>query len=380
MDANKKRYFAFSIAMVVMVAVLFASTFFAEGVVLFTIPSFFKPIEVTYTTLILLVVILAMVLSYKQVEPDEVGVLVFLGKPLFNIGSGPFLVWVIFSKLVYGPRKRLQEEFPADHSLVHYGEGEAPVGKVEPFRITTGGKAKLEEGDDPLEARLTLDVSFFTALRICDLSQFIKVIGFDKFLVKNKYIWYADEQEAFRQLQDTAKRFLNEEFAKRTPNKIIKDQGKIASKLASVLEGKVKDRAGKNDGEEPWGVDLQEVALTHVGLSHDLNKAMRDVPQALFEAQKAITAGTAEAKVFFLNGEQAAKVTKLKLVAEAEGLDHIAKKLGITDEKALNALINAKFTESALGAVGEGGGKLVIVGGSGGVQNLLGLLEANKGV
>lgn len=392
MMRNRLLYYLFGVTVVLLSYLVANGYFFEEQEKLFTIPSFFHPIEVKVSMLVWVVLFFVVLNSYMQVEPDEIGSLVFLGKALYNLSSGPHIVWVAFAKVIFGPRNRLQDEFPADSKYIYYGDGDTPEGKVDPFRITTGGKAKLEEGDDPLESRLTLNTSFFTAFRISDMTQFIKVIGYKEVFkgdekrkengkekentesTKGKPRLYADIGEAFRQLQDTAKRVLNQEFASRTPRLIIEEQAQIAELLSRKLDNLVKT---PEDGQEAWGIDLEEVALTNIGLSHPLNQALRDIPKALLEAQKAITAGGAEARVLFLKGEQESMVKKLMLRAEAEGIASIAKRLKITDTKALSALLNAKFTESALGSVGENG-KLVIVGGGGGVQNLLGLLEANK--
>lgn len=372
---NQGLYYVFSLIVFLLTYLLANGYFFGDNEILFTIPSFFQPVEVKQNMLIWIVLVYFVVKSYQQIEPNEGGSLVFLGKALYNLESGPHIVWKYVAMVVFGLRTRQQREFPAESEKIFYGDvKDMPEDMVEPFRITTGGKAKLEEGDDPLKCRLTLNVSYFTAFRISDMTQFCKVIGFGPVEENGKSREVVDLEEAFRQLEDTAKRVLNQEFARRTPEEIIAEQGKIATTLSRQLDKLVRK---PNKSQEEWGIDLQEVALTNIGLSHSLNKALTDIPMALYEAQKAITAGAAAAKVYFLTAQQETIVKKLMLTAEAEGLEAIARKLKITDKSALSALVNAKFTETALGKVGENG-KLVIVGGSGGVQNLLGLLEANK--
>lgn len=352
--------------------------------IIFTIPSALAiEVAVTYGIfkwIFLVFVALYLWRTFVTLYPDEQAALLLFGRELFSVSSGLFPVWLGFCNLVYGPKKRQQREFPADFDKIWHGSTDTvPEGKVEPFRITTGGKDNLEESDGPLEGRLTLNVAFFAAFRVVNMPLVVGVLGItdekDMDGISTGRLT-VDIEEGFRQIQDTAKRVLNALFGTKTPKWIIEHQDEVATILATKLDELVRF------GEYRWGVDLEEVALSLVGLSHTLNTALSSVPTARFEAQAFVTKGQSEARVVFLKGEQAAIVHRLQLEADAIGLEALANRLGLQNNiPALTALVNAKLAETGLQAIGEGGGKIVLVGGggAGAVQNILGLVEGLRG-
>jgi regulator of protease activity HflC (stomatin/prohibitin superfamily) len=376
---NVKKLYLYASALIVgTLIVLVVYLFQANSAeTLFTAPSLFaNEVQVTYGVFkwfLLLFTVLYLWRTLVTLYPDEQAVILLFGRQLFGIGSGLFPVWAGFCNLVYGPTKRQQREFPADFANIWHGSTETtPPGKVEPFRITTGGKDNLSENDSPLDGRLTLNVAFFAAFRVVNMPLIVKVLGItDQMDVNNMPTGRltVDIEEGFRQIQDTAKRVLNALFGTQSPRWIIENQTAIAEELV-------------RRGEYRWGVDLEEVALSLVGLSHTLNTALASVPTAIKDAQASVAKGQGDARVLFLKGEQEANVRRLKLEADAIGIESLAEKLGLKgDTDALTALINAKLAESGLDKIGQTGGKIVLVGGgSGAVQNILGLVEGLKGV
>lgn len=371
---NNKALYWFASAAVLLGMVLILLVLWISGGtanIAVTIPSFlFEPVEVKWSLIIVFVLAITALKSYKQVEPDEQAALVFLGRALFNVPSGPMLAWWILAKLVFTPKQRLQREFPTDTENIWRGETAAmPMdGRwVEPYRVPTGGKDELKKGDSPLDRRLTVDVSFFIAWRIIDPRRFIRVVGLTQ---DENGTWVADVEEGFRQLQDTAKRVLLNEFGKRSPRRIVEGQADIALALATALNDLI-------ETGEHWGATLDEVALSSLDLSKRINQALADVPKALFDAQAAIATGQGKAQVIFLTGKQEAAVKKLMLRAEAEGYAKFAADLKVPEEDVI-AFMNARLAEAALGKAGENG-KIVIVGGGQGVNNILGLVEGLKG-
>ena len=347
--------------------------------VLFTIPSlFFEPVVIgsreAYTIGSLLIVVLFvwyLIQSYVEIEPDEQATLLIFGWPAFNLHAQPWLVFKPFCKLVYGPNTRRQAEYPADSSRIWHGktedllklrENEPEYGWVEAYRVTTGGKDELKEGDSPLDARQTVEVAFVLAWKVANLRRAIRVLGttaeLDKETGEPTGREYLNIEEGFRQLQDTTRRSLNAMFGQKTPREILGDQNKINEELIEKLDGVVLTN------ETWWGIDVLEVALTMIGFSHDFNKAMKDAPQARFEAAKIRTIAKA-------TGFEKAQEIEQQLRAFQKALDK-------SENPAFTlAFIQARLAEQGLKAVTDGDGKLVLIGGgTGGVmQNAFGLVE-----
>ena len=189
---------------------------------------------------------------------------------------------------------------------------------------------------------MTMDVSWYTRYRIANPLCFLSVIG--------------TIAEARKQMRDTSQRVLSEEFAKRTPAQIIGHLEEINKRLD-------KETA---EATSSWGIDFDESSVFSPDLSHDLAIGLRNVP--LSKAQAVQTRVTADAERYRLTEEGlgTAAARKAYLTAEGDGMQEIAKKLGVDGADVLAA-------ETAKKTVGESD---LVLGADGLAQALGGLMTA----
>lgn len=131
------------------------------------------------------------------------------------------------------------------------------------------------------------------------------------------------QEEAKRQLRDTIESEIKALFAKETVAGTLDSLSNINHSLYLTATKLVED----ND----WGVQIINVQIVDVGLSHQVNKSMSDVVSAQFQAKKIETLAKAEKKKRIEEGKGAAAARKLILLAEAKGYKNMAELLGIKE-------------------------------------------------
>jgi regulator of protease activity HflC (stomatin/prohibitin superfamily) len=333
------------------------------------------------------------ILSIRVSKIDQVAALVFLGKPLYELNPGPHLVPFGLFTMPVEIRTVIQRELPGEPEKVWYGEGDTPDGKVDPLRIPTAESTK--KSTDPLENRMTLEPALVLRFRI-------KTQGNNNFIKFIQTVGTVDE--AVKQLTDTSVRAVSEEYASRTPKLIIAELAKIQRVLKLRSEILVGDRCGHETDEEDekgnkkicskttsgkdccedsnhetswrpaWGIDVLEVSVKVVGLSHTVNKAMRDVPAAGYRKKMTIT--DAEAEQIRLTkeglGVAAANHAKEKgtLTGRAEGLQEMMSRLKIDPDEPMS-LVQIETLREALE-----NSQHTIIAGSSGISDLLGMVVA----
>ncbi len=295
-------------------------------------------------------------LSVVFIQPTELALKVVLGKEFQNLPSGMAFVPIGLCYVIRLNRLVEQKEFPGESETIWENDGPAPEGMVKPLRFTTGGKTG--DSDDPLENRMTLDVRFFVRLRIRDAMLFVTTIN--------------NLPEAMKQAEDTAKGVLATEFGQRTPAELIAGQDKINGKLTESVEEKVRD----------WGIDVVDCRLSgSVDLGWTVNKALRDVPAAQFNAKATITNAEAARKKRILEGEGEASATLSIGTAKAE-VDRRALEQQAIGYRSLlgedaqpELIVNALAIKSAQDAIANAKNVTLIAGNGNGPQNLYGLTQ-----
>lgn len=205
---------------------------------------------------------------------------------------------------------------------------------------------------------MTLDVRFFVRLRIRDAMLFVTTIN--------------NLPEAMKQAEDTAKGVLATEFGQRTPAELIAGQDKINGLLTESVEEKVRD----------WGIDVVDCRLSgSVDLGWTVNKALRDVPAAQFNAKATITNAEATRKKRILEGEGEASATLSIGTAKAE-VDRRALEQQAIGYRSLlgedvqsELIVNALAIKSAQDAIANAKNVTLIAGNGNGPQNLYGLTQ-----
>lgn len=321
-------------------------------VLLLGIFSWFYPLEgINLAEVLLGFVPLYSAASVQIVREDETGALIFLGRPIRQVHSGPVFAPLGFAKVRRETQLVRQREFPGDPEFIHYEDTPVPSGKVRPWHVTTGAAPAGSTPTDPLDDRMTLRVAVFVSLQMKSngIIDFITNIG--------------SYEEAFRRIQDTITPVVQQQFAIRTPARILEEFDQINR---DHLRPAVETLIGT------WGVNIVELSLKPPDIGRTVSEALRSVPTARLEKQASIAASEAKAQEIFLTGQRVADVRELFLKGEANGFKEIATALGLgNDPRVAMEILQTQAARDALSKAGN-----VTVIGSGGVASLLGLIQA----
>lgn len=289
------------------------------------------------------------VLSFKTVGPTEKGIFLLFSDPLYELKPG--LVFVPFGicEAKKMPGVQIQIQIPADPEFVDKSGDDSkkiPEGMVKPIRATTSSFESLPKElqeeikdfkDDPLNGRMTVEISMAIRYFIKDPVKMLKNIG--------------NIKEIEKQIRDTAEAVIKSEIGKKTPYLIIRD----LKSLNDTLDNRINDLVGINeDGSEKenaWGIDVTDAQIVDVDLGKKVNESLRDARAALLNRKTTITNSEAE-KTKLENiglGNAAAKEAANKVeinflkkqakIAETEG-----GKISIAMDIAGTALEKAKIT------------------------------------
>lgn len=328
-------------------------------------------------------------LSLRIVKEDEIGARLFFRRPIHNLSSGLVFIPIGFCQLVKETRLVIQDELPAQPEKIwrtRKGKrGDAPpeadvipADKVEagykpPIRITFGAPGvELPEdiiGDDvekarnveinkhirkirnaqdsgnggmrdPFDFRMTAEVFIIVRWRIDDFIQFIITIG--------------TQEEARRQIEDTATAMLTRAFAKISPAVALAHLGTQSKYLREEIEERI-----NGTGEEkglPWGIKMETAQIKLINFSHEFNDAVQERAEAEAFAQVRATEGKGE-------GEKERRI----LTGRTQGLQEMAIQLDVSPEAAL-------ASETAR-AITQNPGQKTIIAGSGGLADLLSVVS-----
>jgi regulator of protease activity HflC (stomatin/prohibitin superfamily) len=260
-------------------------------------------------------------LSFKNVNRNEIGGVLFYGKAVKEVDSGIVFVPLGLLQLVTLPVYPIQVQFPGDPEKIFKGSDEEYFKLSEeerkkftlPIRALSGEPEKTGNPTSVLETQMTLEVNFYVRWTVEHFWVFLTRIG--------------SVDEANRQLRDSGERVVVQAVSSRTPGVVVKELSEINTQLEEALEAITEDA----------GVRINEAAMLAPDLTHGVNQAMRDtVTEKAKAAQKVIAAEataretvlTAEAEEVRLtregSGVAAAKMAELKALAEG------AKALGLT--------------------------------------------------
>jgi regulator of protease activity HflC (stomatin/prohibitin superfamily) len=261
--------------------------------------------------------ILYLFLSFRVIGPQEIAAFLFFGKPLYALRSG--LVFVPFGicSLFKATKLTTQIQIPGDPEQVDKsGNDDQPLaGKVRPIRAPTGSSETVSgefveelQGfrDDPINKRMTLEVSAQIRFRINNIISFVENIG--------------SIEEVDKQMRDTAESTIKVEFAKRTPCLILAHLSDINNTLNEAINKLV----GKSGDENSWGVEVENVQIVDIDLSKTVNTAMVNTTAAAFDKKTIITKAEAEEAKRAKEGAGAADAELSMLTAEALGFEQLA--------------------------------------------------------
>lgn len=304
------------------------------------------------------------VTSLQKTETGQRGGITVLEQPARETGPGWFFVPRFFAEIDWMPAYTSQDQFPADPEKVSKRDDDLGLldDEFRPIRAMTAGESE-EDGDDPLNTRLTLEVTFAVRWRL-------REGGFFDLYVKIPGRRWPEKLVAIRQqMRDTGETELIEEITERTPYRVNKDMHLLNDALKSELQTAV----------ETWGIEIEEARMQAPDFPHKVNIALARIAEA--RANKVATETDAAGEKTRLTrigeGEAAAMTVKAEarkreIAAEGEGLKLAADALGMTGA-------DYRAGQVAIETIGEGD---VILGAEGLVQ-VMGLgkkiVEAHKG-
>lgn len=279
------------------------------------------------------------VTSIRTVQTNELAGVMVLEQPAFESGPGLLFVPRFICEMDTMPAYTVQEQFPSDPEKVSKRDDDLGLreGEFRPIRAITSG-AKEQFGDDPLNTRMTLEVTFAVRWRL-------RKEGFFDMYVKIPGRRWLDKVATIRQhMRDTGETELLEEITERTPFEVVRDMNKLNDDLKSELQNAVKN----------WGIDIEEARMQAPDFPHELNIELARVGAARARRQTVETDAEAEKTRLTKVGEgQASQVIsmaearKQEQKALGEGMRAAADALGITGEKYFEG-------EVAKATIGEG--------------------------
>lgn len=344
----------------------------------------------------------------KVVNEQEKGLVIFFGKILFEIQSGPFFTpW--FHRLRKITKNSIQVEFgtvdSSDTTEVERAnrseDSSAWYIMREPIRINWGDidsyNGTLTEDQrkrfesDPYSKTMTTDPHLFFRIRVSNFRNLVeRVGGIEEAIERIKDTCVTVIQEvaglSFVALARTQVQAVNMILKERVedlvadPDAINRDQNRILNGIAPL----------NIRPEDSWGLDIEAVSLKDLGTPKRSNEAVADRAKAIAladgEARAAIRKAEGEKKrlISVAEGESQAKVLnaeaeKLKLEKEGQGrAAAIASVISTSDNPTGNLILKLEALTAAI----QAGKSTIISVDSSAMTGILGIaeaLKANKG-
>ncbi len=239
--------------------------------------------------------------SLRKVETGMIAGITLLEEPVLEVGAGWYFVPRFLMEIDFMPAYTLQDQFPGNPEQVSKRDDNMGLlpGEFRPIRAMTAG-AREEDGEDPINTRLTLELIFAVRWRV-------RIDGFFNVYVKIPGRNWAEKVQNIRQhLRDTGETELVEEITERTPFEINRDMHLLNDSLKEELQAAV----------ENWGIEIEEARIQAPDWPHDLNIKLSQIAEA--KATKIIVRTQAEAESARLTLVAEGKANEINLLAEAE--------------------------------------------------------------
>ena len=212
------------------------------------------------------------IFSFGTLTPKEIGLLLFLGKPIRSLGAGLyfapaflFTVWKEIGTL-------FQDELPANPEKIFRGEPKekTPEGMFPPIRILFGppdpGEPEMNERlKGPYHSAMVAEATPVVSWRIYDPIKFFTMLG--------------DVNNCRQHLTDKTVEVFNNNFSKMTPARALLKLEEIGKELQATLR--------KEAEENQWGILVKDAYVKPFGFSKHLNEAVIAVKVADQNAEAA---------------------------------------------------------------------------------------------
>lgn len=275
----------------------------------------------------------------RVIDANRIGGIFVLGWPTCQITGQllcvpPGLLWMKDEEIL-----TKEMEIPAEPENIWREEAAPPADRPNlrpPIRITF---AEGKDKDDPLQRRVTEEVSFFVRLRI------------EKFF--NFYVRIGEMNEAKHQLEDVGVSYLAEVLPGHTLSEAIKKVGDYSGQLKERL---VEATIG-------WGAKVVTARVKQFPFSRSLNAAIQKMAEETAGKRAAIIKAEGEKQKLTLEGKGAANAVQAGIDARTNGYKKMAKDLGVHGKDVLGV-------ETARAIGGSESTKIIV--GTGGFADLIG--------
>lgn len=282
------------------------------------------------TTLLFACIYLAA--SLKEVGPDDMGGAFCYGKALVRLDAGLHFIPLGLMQLRTVPRPVQEFQCPGEPEEVQKGEDKNPLdaGKVRPIRFVTRAPRQDEKG--MLDTQMTLDLNFVVQYAITDIFDFVAN--------------YGSIENIKKQLRDIGETTLAEEVTKHTPASFIERLPRTNKKLVEKVRGRFLHS----------GINIISVRLVSPDITHEVSKALANIPIARAQAQQAEILSTGERTRLTNVGQGAANAKLSMLSAQAKGQKEIKDALGVDGHAVIAAeAVDGLSEKTDMLILGQGG-------------------------
>lgn len=251
--------------------------------------------------------------GFTIVDANRIGGVFVLGRMTIE-ASGTFLIvppglmWFISLPIL-----TQEMEIPAEPQNIWRGEGPPPAERPElrpPIRITF---AEGGDKDDPLQRRVTQEVSFFVRLRV------------DKFF--NFYTRIGTIEDAKHQMEDVGVSYLADVLPQYTLSEAIKKVTKFSEELERQLE----------EATLGWGAKILMARVKQFPFSKSLNEAIQRMAESSATKIATITESEGDRERRANEGVGDGRAAHARLKGRGDGLKEMAQTLGVDGKDILAA-------------------------------------------
>lgn len=320
--------------------------------------------------------------SLKTIKVDDLAGVDFFGRPLFEPKSGLYVVPLFILTLTTMNRNYLDVRFPGPADKIfrvsakiqqERPEGDMPPAdsdQVRPIFVTSGEpqltpdeqKDRKNGVENPLDEQLNIEIAYFVRYRPNQdhggIFRLIRNIGG----IRGKS---AEEtkQVIVNLLQEQSERDMKSIITRQTYATVVENWALVNEVFALKLQESVL-RLGIQ-------VDRRGAGLDDANPSHDTNEAQMEVARERFRRNQAVIKADGEGKAIVTIGRSKAEAETLRLKALAKGYEKIKEDLGVDGD----AVIASETVKAALSEKTD-----TLVLGTGGIEQLFGLVKAGQGM
>ena len=318
-----------------------------------------------------------LIASLRMVRVDDLAGIDFYGRPLFAPKTGLYVVPLFLLTLTTASRNYKDVRFPGPADKIFRvseavqaqrpeGGDMPPEGSVRPIFVTTGEprlgdserkERRKEEDSNPLDEQLNIEIAYFVRYRPNEAHG--GIFRLTRSVARGGVI----DETIQNLMREQSERDVKALIARQTTATTIENLALFNEVFALKLQESIL-RLGVQ-------VDLRGAGLDDINASRETNTAQANVARARFTRQKTVIDADAEMQKRIREGRGAAEAERLRLEALAKGY----KKIVDSTEAAGEAVI---ASETAKAALSEKTDTLVL--GTGGVEQLFGLVKAGQGM